>query len=133
MRIQAFLWTYLPILGEEYFFHSGLLSHFLAITQCHTDLDNHKSTRCYEKCARLVCTRLHPCVRLCHEPCGNCEFPISNVTLPCGHVEKEVPWYVWKPCSFNDINMNSRRFQPQTRGPAVRQVQEKGLKEASVL
>ncbi|KAF9649047.1 hypothetical protein BDM02DRAFT_3095370 [Thelephora ganbajun] len=58
---------------------------------CHADLDNHKSTLCYENCVRLACIRQHPCVRLCHQPCGNCEFPISNVALPCGHVEKQVP------------------------------------------
>ena len=66
--------------------------HFLTTSKCHADLDNHKSTLCYEGCVRLACIRQHPCVRLCHQPCGNCEFPISNVTLPCGHVEKQVPW-----------------------------------------
>ena len=66
--------------------------HFITASQCHADLDNHKSTVCYENCARLICTRQHPCVRLCHQSCGECEFPFSNVTLPCGHVEKQVPW-----------------------------------------
>src|SRR5258705_6703957 len=49
---------------------------------------------CYENCPRLACVRQHPCVRRCHETCGDCQFPISNVTLPCGHVQSQVPWYV---------------------------------------
>lgn len=80
---------------------------FLAIIQCHADLDNHKSTRCYAKCVRLACIRQHPCIRLCYEQCGNCEFPISDVMLPCGHVEKQVPWYVRKAHFSIDMTMNS--------------------------
>ncbi|KAF9780977.1 hypothetical protein BJ322DRAFT_1011491 [Thelephora terrestris] len=60
---------------------------------CHADLDNHKSTLCYEKCVRSACIRHHPCVRLCYQPCGDCKFPFSNVTLPCRHVEEQVPCY----------------------------------------
>ena len=133
MRVQVFLWAYLPVLGKEC---SAAPVHFLtilSITQCHADLDNHKNKLCYEKCPRLACIRFHPCARLCHEPCGKCGFPVSNVTLHCGHVEKEVLWYVWKPSFFNFLNVNLRRFQPPVRGFGVRQVPEKGLEEASVL
>ena len=65
---------------------------FSTLPQCHADLDNHKSTLCYENCVRLACMRQHPCVKRCYQPCGNCEFSFSNVTLPCGHVEEQVPW-----------------------------------------
>ena len=110
MRIQARLWAHLFVLSEECFPRSSVPSHFSGNSQCHADLDNHKSTLCYMKCVRLACTRQHPCARLCHEPCGGCEFPISNVTLPCGHVKKQVPWYVQKSFFFDNVNINSSNF-----------------------
>jgi hypothetical protein len=92
MRVQAFLRTYLLIIGKNALHFILHILTFPTPTQCHTDLDNHKSTVCYEKCMRLVCVRQHPCVRPCYQSCDGCEFLISNVTLPCGHAEEQVLW-----------------------------------------
>jgi hypothetical protein len=46
---------------------------------------------CFQPCTRL-CPRQHPCHKQCAQPCGDCHFPVSNVELPCGHVQSSVPW-----------------------------------------
>ncbi|KAF9268371.1 hypothetical protein L218DRAFT_954733 [Marasmius fiardii PR-910] len=60
---------------------------------CHPDRNNHRGMRCDMPCLRTPCPRSHPCERLCSDDCGRCEFPLSNVTLPCGHIAKSVPCY----------------------------------------
>ncbi|KAL4242825.1 hypothetical protein ABKN59_011535 [Abortiporus biennis] len=60
---------------------------------CHLDLDNHRSMFCSEPCTRTPCPRNHPCRRRCSDNCGDCEFPLYNVRLPCGHTKEMVPCY----------------------------------------
>ena len=45
---------------------------------------------CVQNCRRL-CIRGHPCDKPCAESCGDCQFPVLKVELPCGH-RKTVPW-----------------------------------------
>ncbi|KAI9068435.1 hypothetical protein FKP32DRAFT_1561707 [Trametes sanguinea] len=65
---------------------------------CHAAPDNHRSMKCVAPCNRTPCPRRHPCSRKCYEDCGRCQFPIYNVTLPCGHVEAKVPC-----CQLEDL------------------------------
>ncbi|KAI0071801.1 hypothetical protein K474DRAFT_1630013 [Panus rudis PR-1116 ss-1] len=66
---------------------------------CHLDLDNHKSMHCPMPCNRTPCPRKHPCIRECSDDCGDCQFPIYNVKLPCGHVCKKVPCHMLEKLS----------------------------------
>ncbi|OSX56354.1 hypothetical protein POSPLADRAFT_1037619 [Postia placenta MAD-698-R-SB12] len=59
-------------------------------SSCHAALDNHRSTKCNEACNRTPCPRGHPCSRRCWEDCGDCEFPVYGITLPCGHVKDRI-------------------------------------------
>ena len=61
--------------------------------KCHSDDPDHRTILCNQNCLRL-CPQGHPCNKLCSETCGNCQHPIFDVTLPCGHVSPSVPWYV---------------------------------------
>lgn len=45
-------------------------------------------------CNRTPCPRKHPCSKLCSDDCGDCDFPMYHVPLPCGHVAATVPWLV---------------------------------------
>ncbi|KAI5895259.1 uncharacterized protein SCHCODRAFT_01088480 [Schizophyllum commune H4-8] len=57
---------------------------------CHPDLEMHGRMKCTMPCPRIKCPRQHPCPRECGQPCGDCEFPMYNVQLPCGHVAARV-------------------------------------------
>ncbi|KAH9934853.1 uncharacterized protein B0H18DRAFT_489837 [Fomitopsis serialis] len=50
--------------------------------------------RCMERCTRTPCPRRHPCTKRCSDDCGNCQFPIYGVKLPCGHIKDRVPCYM---------------------------------------
>ncbi|CAG8561182.1 11716_t:CDS:10, partial [Acaulospora morrowiae] len=53
--------------------------------KCHPDDPNHISIFCKKECNRLhECG--HPCKRLCGEKCGECNFPVGDIELPCGHI-----------------------------------------------
>ena len=69
----------------------GILINALHL-QCHVAVDNHSNTKCMEKCTRTPCPRRHPCSKRCSDDCGNCEFPMFGVKLPCGHIQDRVPW-----------------------------------------
>ncbi|KAI6157793.1 hypothetical protein BKA82DRAFT_4061548 [Pisolithus tinctorius] len=58
--------------------------------KCHPDDSNHVSVICDRPCRRL-CHRDHPCRKVCSAPCGDCNFPVPNVRLPCGHIKASVP------------------------------------------
>ncbi|KAI0667327.1 hypothetical protein C8Q78DRAFT_404096 [Trametes maxima] len=58
---------------------------------CHAAPDNHRSMKCLAPCNRTPCPRNHPCPKRCSDECGNCEFPIYQVVLPCRHMAKMVP------------------------------------------
>jgi hypothetical protein len=66
----------------------------IILFQCHTDQDNHRRMKCNQPCVRISCTRAHPCPKLCSDECGDCQFPIYDVELPCGHTAASVPWQV---------------------------------------
>jgi hypothetical protein len=75
--------------------------------KCHPDDPNHVAVTCVQACRRL-CIRGHPCGKQCAVPCGECQFPIADVNLPCGHRKATVPWYVPRSCSVG--NAYSRRL-----------------------
>lgn len=60
--------------------------------KCHPDDSNHMSAVCDRPCRRL-CHRDHPCRKVCSAPCGDCNFPVPNIHLPCGHIKATVPCY----------------------------------------
>lgn len=61
--------------------------------KCHPDDPNHVAVTCVQPCRRL-CARGHPCKKQCAVPCGECQFPINDVDLPCGHRKATVSWCV---------------------------------------
>ncbi|QRV96757.1 Zinc finger, NF-X1-type [Ceratobasidium sp. AG-Ba] len=64
--------------------------------KCHADDPNHLATKCQERCLKL-CPLSHPCDRKCFEctkGCGDCRFPVRQVTLPCGHLHASAPCYL---------------------------------------
>ncbi|PFH53777.1 hypothetical protein AMATHDRAFT_73192 [Amanita thiersii Skay4041] len=61
--------------------------------KCHPDDANHISVTCFQSCRKL-CTRGHPCSKKCSDECGQCLFPIPNITLPCGHVSDSIPCHM---------------------------------------
>ncbi|KIL62527.1 hypothetical protein M378DRAFT_128690 [Amanita muscaria Koide BX008] len=61
--------------------------------KCHPDDLNHIAVVCSQPCRRL-CARNHPCSRQCSQECGQCNHPIPNVELPCGHIKDRVPCYM---------------------------------------
>ncbi|PVF97899.1 P-loop containing nucleoside triphosphate hydrolase protein [Serendipita vermifera] len=62
-------------------------------SKCHADDIEHRLAKCYGPCRR-TCSRGHPCRRLCWEDCGNCQFPLVELTLDCGHVLLNAPCYL---------------------------------------
>jgi hypothetical protein len=87
--------------------------------KCHPDDPNHVAVTCVQACRRL-CIRGHPCGKQCAVPCGECQFPIADVNLPCGHRKATVPWYV--PRSYSVGNAYSRRLHSHSHGFTVRSV-----------
>lgn len=64
------------------------------ISKCHAQV-MHDNTMCLEPCQRSVkgCNA-HPCPNPCGSECvSRCEVKISEVELPCGHVQ-DVPCYI---------------------------------------
>ncbi|KAI0338622.1 hypothetical protein BDW22DRAFT_1362689 [Trametopsis cervina] len=62
---------------------------------CHDTRDNHRSTFCHMPCSRTPCPRRHPCDRECSQDCGDCQFPMYSVRLPCGHEIDSIPCYLY--------------------------------------
>ncbi|CAG8473184.1 15643_t:CDS:10 [Racocetra fulgida] len=53
------------------------------------DDPQHIGVVCQKPCTRLFPDCQHPCRnKICGENCGNCLWPIENITLPCGHEYK---------------------------------------------
>jgi hypothetical protein len=63
--------------------------------QCHAD--DHAALHCHERC-RKVCPQGHPCHLECWQSCGDCQWPIAQVELPCGHRQDNIPWSVGSSC-----------------------------------
>ncbi|KAF8656756.1 hypothetical protein AX16_002435 [Volvariella volvacea WC 439] len=61
--------------------------------KCHPDDPRHVAVKCLRPCTKL-CGRGHPCNKDCSAPCGECDFGIQNVQLPCGHTNHVVPCYM---------------------------------------
>jgi len=59
-----------------------------AIMACSIDPSTFK---CKKICG-VACPRAHPCPLLCSDDCGDCQFPIYRVELPCGHTPHSIPW-----------------------------------------
>ncbi|KAI0696188.1 hypothetical protein BC835DRAFT_1272285 [Cytidiella melzeri] len=100
---------------------------------CHDTRDNHRSTFCNARCNRTPCPRLHPCERRCSEDCGDCEFPMYNVRLPCGHEEAVVPCHLYDDLGnvacMQDVRKRLPRCEhfavmPCYQNPATFQCQE---------
>ncbi|KZT03360.1 uncharacterized protein LAESUDRAFT_366011 [Laetiporus sulphureus 93-53] len=85
----------------------------LCPSACHAAIDNHRSTKCYEPCNRAPCPRSHPCSRRCSDDCGKCEFPMYNVSLPCGHVADRVPCYMVEDLS--NVKCKEKVLKPLPR------------------
>ncbi|KAG9092170.1 hypothetical protein FS749_015949 [Ceratobasidium sp. UAMH 11750] len=64
--------------------------------KCHADDPNHIATKCHERCLKL-CPLSHPRDRKCFEctkGCGDCRFPVREISLPCGHTHPSAPCYL---------------------------------------
>ncbi|KAL8841355.1 MAG: hypothetical protein Q9170_000986 [Blastenia crenularia] len=60
------------------------------INKCHSEA-LHSAVRCLERCQRLKKGCDHACAKVCGDPCDpQCQVPMSNITLPCGHVRKKL-------------------------------------------
>lgn len=60
------------------------------INKCHSG-SLHKAVRCLERCQRIKKGCNHPCRKVCGDPCDpKCEVRLSNVALPCGHVQAKL-------------------------------------------
>src|SRR5436309_4600142 len=51
---------------------------------CHTE-SRHKIVECHKLCQKNYPECGHHCPKLCREVCGQCEVPVTDVLLPCGH------------------------------------------------
>ncbi|CAG8532918.1 23815_t:CDS:10 [Gigaspora margarita] len=57
--------------------------------KCHSDDMQHIGVFCRKACTRLYPDCQHPCRnKMCGEDCGDCLWPIGDITLPCGHKYK---------------------------------------------
>ncbi|KAF8813222.1 P-loop containing nucleoside triphosphate hydrolase protein, partial [Phlegmacium glaucopus] len=68
--------------------------------KCHCDDPNHVAVTCSQPCRRL-CARDHPCQKDCRYDCGQCQFKVANVQLPCGHTKASVP--CWQLDSLGEV------------------------------
>lgn len=60
------------------------------INKCHSE-PLHQAVRCLERCQRVKKGCDHACPKFCGDPCDSkCQIQMSNITLPCGHVRKEL-------------------------------------------
>ncbi|CAG8705615.1 26063_t:CDS:10, partial [Gigaspora rosea] len=63
--------------------------------KCHPDNMQHVGVRCPKPCTRLHPDCQHPCRnKICGEGCGDCLWPIGNITLPCGHECKNAKCHI---------------------------------------
>ncbi|KAF8808643.1 hypothetical protein BYT27DRAFT_7188610 [Phlegmacium glaucopus] len=56
---------------------------------------------CPFKPCRRLCARDHPCQKHCRYDCGQCQFKVANVQLPCGHTKASVP--CWQLDSLGEV------------------------------
>ncbi|KIO21374.1 hypothetical protein M407DRAFT_80478 [Tulasnella calospora MUT 4182] len=70
--------------------------------QCHLDDQNHRRADCRQQCLRM-CTRGHPCDKLCAVSCGKCQFPVT-MQLACGHPLRGQCWQMDRP---EDLRCNA--------------------------
>ncbi|KXN82337.1 NFX1-type zinc finger-containing protein 1 [Leucoagaricus sp. SymC.cos] len=86
---------------------------------CHSALDNHRSTRCMAPCNRTPCPRKHPCSKRCSDDCGDCEFPMYKVALPCGHIAAKVPCHLLEDLGSIKCHERVRKRLPGCEHTAI--------------
>jgi len=59
----------------------------VCIRKCHPTDRLHEKYVCAKPCARTLCDSGHLCRRLCHMPCGPCQYPVEKTIPSCGHVQ----------------------------------------------
>ncbi|XP_046560626.1 NFX1-type zinc finger-containing protein 1-like isoform X1 [Haliotis rubra] len=69
---------------------------------CHPYDPEHKEYLCMRSCTQILCSKGHPCPRLCHEKCGPCVVPVQKIIPSCGH-EQIVPCFQ-NPKTFSCMN-----------------------------
>ncbi|RPD60417.1 hypothetical protein L226DRAFT_469457 [Lentinus tigrinus ALCF2SS1-7] len=79
---------------------------------CHSAIDNHRSIQCLEPCNRTPCPRKHPCQKRCSDECGDCQFPMYHVVLPCGHIGNKVPCHMLEDLGAFKCNTRVRKELP---------------------
>lgn len=58
--------------------------------KCHFE-PLHNAVRCLRRCQRIKKGCDHACPKVCGDPCDSkCQFPVRNIALPCGHVQKSM-------------------------------------------
>ncbi|RIA99987.1 AAA domain-containing protein, partial [Gigaspora rosea] len=63
--------------------------------KCHSDDMQHIGVFCRKACTRLYPDCQHPCRnKMCGEDCGDCLWSIGDITLPCGHKNKNAKCHV---------------------------------------
>lgn len=92
LRCSPQMWPFMSIQGSADSLSWAACN--LTVQKCHSDDPNHVAVTCPQSCRRL-CTRGHPCNKQCEDSCGDCQFPIADVELPCGHRRPSVPWFVY--------------------------------------
>lgn len=81
-------------------------------SKCHADDTEHRFVKCYERC-RKVCSKGHPCSRPCWESCGQCIFPLREITLDCGHILRDAPCYIEDDLSEYNCTETVEKLLPQ--------------------
>ena len=61
-------------------------------SRCHSRT-MHDAFLCPQECPRIRSTCSHACTNLCGAACGPCFVKVHGVSLPCGHIKKEMKCY----------------------------------------
>ncbi|GBB88735.1 hypothetical protein RclHR1_15310002 [Rhizophagus clarus] len=70
--------------------------------RCHSDNLEHIGVKCNEQCLKLNPECNHQCQKRCFDNCGDCEFPIGDITLPdCDHILQNAK--CWQDRAKNSI------------------------------
>ncbi|CAB4391624.1 unnamed protein product [Rhizophagus irregularis] len=57
----------------------------LCTEECHFNNLDHIGVKCRKPCKKLHSECGHQCPKLCYKDCGNCNVPVGEIILPCGH------------------------------------------------
>lgn len=67
---------------------------------------------CPQHCERLFQPCGHECPKECGEACGLCNTKISDVLLPCGHIEEELSCYLIEKLATIPCNVSVQKLVP---------------------